>query len=291
MFLTYSDRYRCVYLPLAKCASTSLQTWIYSLDDQDRVAGLGASGVRSVSISRQDFRQRFEGYFVFTCVRNPFARLVSCYTDKFVRNCFIKGRRTARQGHDVPAFQSTIRSCDAVEAYAAKHFGADLKKGLTFENFLSSIEVDWAENTENLRAESHWVSLYDLGFFDWLAYDYVCRAETLGSDFAALAQRLSAPPFDKAVHAKNRLRQEGVESRAYFGNLTAAELSRSSLHLKVAVANFYTAETVALVKQRFARDLDQFGYESLGMMQEILAPPKAGFWSFLQSRRLRLEDR
>ena len=115
MFVSFSNRYRCLYVAIPKNASSSIAAWLYQLDGldyhPDRL-------VHSLGLAPEAIHQRFPGHFLFTCVRNPFTRIVSCYLDKFVFTQFKDGTRKSTENAPA-AYRGNLERIQRLEQIAA----------------------------------------------------------------------------------------------------------------------------------------------------------------------------
>lgn len=267
MYINYSEKFQCVFLPIAKNASTSIQTWLYELDDLKYDAQLAVDGKRTLVISTQQFHERFSDYFLFTCVRNPYSRLLSCFLDKFVFSLFEDGVRKERVGASIEAYQQNINKFEKLERFAIDNLSVDYNQGMTFEIFLQAIEANWFPDPHRDRVDSHWASQYDLGHFEYISYNQICHCENILMDMNLVEEQLGIPDNKKFNVVKNKGRHlESLKDSSYYGNMTAAELSKSSSCTKVPEKNFYSLQTVNLVKEKFEKDLDSLNYDNLGYL-------------------------
>lgn len=261
----FSKQFEVCHFAIAKNASSLLRPWIYSLDDLSYEEENALYGPRTIQLSIKEYRLRFPNYFLFTCVRNPFSRLISCYLDKFVFSVFKDGKRIQYSGDDIQAFQSNLRIFRNVENYAQRELGSTPDGGLTFEQFLNSIQPDWppAKVDDDCRCDSHWASQFDLMAFKELGYDAVLKCESLSSEMEVLQGCLGIPKskFVQGRRNETRGKHSSNTTAGYLGNVPAAELSSSGAARTAADLNFFTPETVDLVFDLYGKDVAVFGYE------------------------------
>lgn len=71
-----SDKYKFIYYPVNKAASTTLCQILSSIDRKRRY----------INPVKESYRYKdYQSYYHFTFVRNPWDRLVSCYKDKILK--------------------------------------------------------------------------------------------------------------------------------------------------------------------------------------------------------------
>ena len=202
-----NHRHRFVYCVVPKVACTSIKAALLPLFDVDQggYMGVDGEGLRVVKVHKlfdQSNAQttkrgllhglgsssaEYGGFFVFAFVRNPFDRLLSCYTEKIMegaRNPEDVGRRTPlapREGETDTFY-----------------------KGMPFPEFVAA-----AAGIPDEEADPHFRSQY-LCVTDWkgdLIPDYVGRFERLKEDFAHVAAEIGAPGLElpHRLRSKNRL--------------------------------------------------------------------------------------
>lgn len=130
--------YKAVYLVNHKVASTSLKFFINDLlgwspvDDDEYI-----HHIQFPYVPRKQLRTKYNGYFKFSFVRNPWDRVVSCYKNKispdpnynvrpFRRGVFSGFRkyRTFRAGMSFPEFVGAI--CEIPDHKADHHFKSQM---------------------------------------------------------------------------------------------------------------------------------------------------------------------
>jgi chondroitin 4-sulfotransferase 11 len=175
-----SDEHRFVYCVVQKVACSSIKTALLPLFDLD-VAGhnlvredqttevhrlFAGSGHE---ISGEEFAARmaagrYDGYFTFAFVRNPWDRLVSCYRQKLspeARDNAVARRFARRGAMDFSEFAATV--CEIPDERANPHF------------------------------RSQHFGLLSAGGDRLMPTLWVGRFENLAEDFAQVADRIGAP--------------------------------------------------------------------------------------------------
>ncbi len=143
----------CAYLQMPKVASTSLTKTIRKIPDDLLKGGKIVSDIEGPTRYYYDLPSGFSG-FKFTFVRNPFARVVSCYKNK------IEGREKSKLRYFKViglekdyGFETYVKSiCEIPDEWAERHFATQYfqvyKQGKCivdyigkFENLLEEYEV------------------------------------------------------------------------------------------------------------------------------------------------------
>jgi hypothetical protein len=129
-----AERHKLFYIPVAKCACTSLKSMMIRLADVDRAEIAVELGVHFVTdrfntgvqlkdkpIDRAREILASDDYFKFSVIRDPFERLVSAYLEKFVYN-----RHSQRnQLHTRPVIRE-VQGTDDI----------DIGQGISFDDFI-----------------------------------------------------------------------------------------------------------------------------------------------------------
>lgn len=266
-YIFFSKRFGLSYFPVAKSASSGLRPWMYSLDNQPYCQENALNGDRTVILPVKEYRVQFASYYLFTCVRNPFSRLISSYLDKFVYSVFSDGERIQRKGSSIRAFKGSIDKFTAIEQYAQDEAGSTPESGLTFEAFLKTISPEWPPELaeRGSRCDPHWASQFDLISLTQLSYDAILKCESLFSEMDELQSQLGIPTEKHFRSRSNETRgnvSRGASGVGYIGDTPAAELSRTGIAKQAINESFYRSETLELVSKMYNKDLAVFGYEA-----------------------------
>jgi chondroitin 4-sulfotransferase 11 len=207
-WIVHLPEYKALFLSQPKVASTSLLPFV------GRLAGI------ELDYTRQDFRRRLPGYprdqvhtlvdhFRFGFVRNPWARLVSCYAHSFIR--------IRDKGRDClpPYFRNA--HCFRLE--------------MSFDEF-AEVVATLPDQSTDPHARSQHTFLTDTA--GHRLADFVGRLETLQQDWRHVCARAGFPRSD-LPH----------ENRSTHGPYRA----------------YYSRRLRDLVAQRYARDLQEWGYD------------------------------
>ncbi len=167
-------------------------------------------------------------------MRNPWARIVSAYLNKF--------RSIDRVSKKV------IRSINHQRTTGQKN--AHLREDLTFREFAT-----YVAGTDPNRCNEHWRPQHL--FLGENQFDFIGRFENLASDFDIVRQRLGidlALPYCNATAYSERAAVGGI----------AADLAPRAFAAANAIPSyqqFYTPELIDLVAKIYADDIRRFGYE------------------------------
>jgi hypothetical protein len=166
------EKYKSIYIPIPKVACSTIKALCAQLlglplpsqDVEEEIHNVHFPSVKKYRIA-QDYRD----YFKFAIVRNPWARLVSCYNDKIAYE----------QGHVYDRFEN------AFTTYLKKM--NVFTEGMSFERFVAVV----CEIPDEL-AEGHFRSQYAY-LTDQkgrLLVDFCGRVEQLDTDFGVIARRI-----------------------------------------------------------------------------------------------------
>jgi hypothetical protein len=144
-----SEQHKLLYIPVAKCACTSLKSSMLALaeiEQYPRAVELGVHLVTDrfntgVQLKDKSMKRAWDilastDYFKFMVVREPFERLVSAYLEKFVYN-----RHNER---------NLLHTRDVI-ARAQGSSAIDLQRGISFDDFVSAIITE-----EPGELDPHW---------------------------------------------------------------------------------------------------------------------------------------
>jgi hypothetical protein len=157
ILVSHADRF--VWIAVAKVASMVMHQTIAGK------LGIAFNDWPACSLASPAEVARLEGYFRFGFVRNPWARLYSCYVDKILGPVL--------HGRD----------------FLFAHFG--FRPGMAFPDFVRGV----AEIPDE-QADGHFVGqFYALSHQNRLVVDYVGRFERLPADWEFVQQRTGLPPL------------------------------------------------------------------------------------------------
>lgn len=211
-----SDEYKFVYLVVQKVACSSIKTALVPLFDLDTgqyetVRKDGSQGLRvhklfdnsGYQIGKQqltsELEGKYRGYFKFAFVRNPWDRLVSCYSQKLLD---VKRDSIGQTSNLSPSIS-----------------GIELYNGMPFDDFVRAIHAIPDEDA-NLHFRSQWATVCDED--GSIMADFVGHFETLEEDFSYVAENIGVPE----LQLPHLLRSKNREGRSYyeFYNNRLAEL-------------------------------------------------------------------
>lgn len=234
---------RVLYLPIAKCACTSLKALMVAISGHPRrevlLAGdvhrgldAGGTGLLLMDLDSRAVRRVLAapGWFRFAVVRDPHDRLLSAYVDKFVR------------ARSRPGVRHTVVPTLAA-ALGRTPEAADVARGISFRRFVETVIA-----MDPMARDPHWRPqalhfrdvgidrLYGMGDMDLLAAD--------------LAAHFGAPvPLD------HRNRSRRTSATPYPGAADAAPAEIEAEAASVARASFYDPALRAAVASAYAEDL------------------------------------
>ena len=179
------DRYRALYIVNNKVAYSSIKTAICdALDIQFRDAY-----TRKIECPYLDLNdEKYKDYFIFSFVRNPWDRLVSCYEHFFNRD----------SNH-----YETIN-------YAKPYAEMLNKDKMTFDDF-----VHYVANEPDEHRDPHWSSQYSTLSLNEAGHlpDEIGRFESLAEDTVRIFSKAGIPA--KIPHLNKSIRSKGHYSKYY----------------------------------------------------------------------------
>ncbi len=237
---------RLVYLPIAKCACTSLKTLMVELSglpearkaeiarDVHRITDDEETGLQLKDLSEARARGLLSepGAMRFAVVRDPAERLVSAYLEKFVLR---RARKRIATAPVIAAIRGVAEPTD-------EHFA----RGIRFAEFL-----DYVTEAVPMELDPHWRP--QIESFREVAVTHLYPMEHLGlleGDLSAhLGQRVAVSRLN-AHGVADRVRVEGAAS------LWPEALGDPS---RIAPASFLDAATRARIERAYAADIALHG--------------------------------
>lgn len=205
-----SDEASFVYFVVPKVACSSIKTALLSLFDLDAArsepvrdddapdldvhrlfAGSGYQINRN-QLARRMARREFREHFKFAFVRNPWDRLVSCYTNKVM------------DAKETQATEPPFR-------HVPSEKGSRLYRGMPFAEFVETI-YEIPDEESNMHFVSQHQVVCGPGEDRHIMADFVGRFENLAADFAVVAERIGG---GKRLELPHKLRSASRRSRPY----------------------------------------------------------------------------
>ena len=250
-----NHKYKFVYCPIPKVACSSfkrLAVELSELQHQSEVLNLPpklfhAYVDHNLSFFANYLNRRQEAmalldnpdYFKFAIVRNPWDRLTSAYLNKFVKPIDIE--------------QSSSPGKQVVEAhFQGQNLPVDYARGITFKEFIAYLLTHSDE-----EIDGHWQP--QSMFINHNKFDYLGRIETLSTDFQAIANRIGVKSNLGWANRSQRAESKTNLASEVYADYTPAQLRQ--LPQYPGYTEFYTPELLALVKQRYTEDVENFGYQ------------------------------
>lgn len=205
-----SDELRFIYFVVPKVACSSIKTALLSLFDVDTTgyefiqeddtpdldvhrlfAGSGYQ-INKNQLTRRMDRGRYQEHFKFAFVRNPWDRLVSCYSEK------VMDVKETELGE--PPFRNV-----------PSEKGSRLYKGMPFAEFVETVY-----EIPDVESNMHFISQHKVvcgpGSDGQIMADEVGRFENLAGDFAVVAEEIGGA---RRLQLPHKLRSASRKSRPY----------------------------------------------------------------------------
>lgn len=231
-----NHRYGFIYCPIPKIASSSLKQWFMLTVGLTPESPAWTERAHVWVASRAiQFRSDFErGYFTFTFVRNPWSRLVSAYTQKFLH----------RAHHPDSPSRPVVESVCTVKSRPI-----DYDAAITFREFAEFIAAapDAASLDYHWRPQHLYISNVNV--------DFVGKIENMQADFESICARLGVREqflFSTLRQKYNEAAGEIVADRPAVELRAMSELPN--------YRSFYTPDLIELVGKAYAEDIRRFGY-------------------------------
>lgn len=228
------DSCRAVYFPIAKVATKSFKTLF---KDLLQLNGRTSHTTQFPSVKKSKVVPRYSDYFKFCFVRNPWDRLLATYFSKIQAgtNINIPWRNKI---HFMISTRLRLRSAGLL---FSKY--PTLSPQMTFEQFVHAVG-----RLPDARADKH-IRSQHLSITDRtgkLIVDFVGHFEALEADFEHVCR--SCDLQATLPHRRNPRKVKATDYRQY-----------------------YTEETWEIVRQRFAEDVNLFGYDMIDFSAPSLA--------------------
>jgi hypothetical protein len=279
-----SPRHRLLYCPIPKVACSSLKFWWAQTEsgrlDKDPIDGYG-----QLLHMHRDFSTRYtydqfadelgDGplddprWFRFAFVRNPWARLVSAFVNKFVQwtaetgAALIAEFRRGLAGRMARRLLPGSREAgDRLPPWWLFRSTAAWTERFTFRQF-----VNYLATCDLANADGHWRPQSE--FLGPIEYRFIGRFERLEHDFGTLNRMLGRKPVLGRINVTSYLANSSLEDEECVADWPLSRLRELSAapHYR----RFYTPSLAQTVGQLYAADVERFGYE----FDESAAPSTA----------------
>lgn len=242
---------RFIYCSIPKNASSSLMKAILALSNSPRKEELLNSSRDTIrnyveldynlaSYSYTEAKKIIDSdYFKFVIVRNPWARLVSTYINLFIR------------------FHEHGRPTALVKDSVKYIYGEDVKHrdsiSITFEELIKYLCA-----IEDRYLDQHCIPQYL--FLGGLEYDFIGRMENLSEDLQYIQNRVKISLISLELPKLNKTKYIILpKNQQNLSKFSPSELRNFKTGLP-SYQHFYTSELIDLVGQRYAQDIEMFGY-------------------------------
>lgn len=216
------ESYNAIYFQIPKIASTSIKN---TLRQEMTLPGRAAHTTRFPLADPQKLNNGgYSDYFRFGFVRNPWARIVSCYQSKIPRKRNINGGPWLRLLYYITP--------DAWHATFNRFLPTPiLSSYMNFDEFVAAVA-----GIPDSRIDKHLRSQFTFlcGENDELMTSYLGRMESFSADFHHVAEQLGLPMEEPQA---NNARQQKLDFKTY-----------------------YNQHSWDLVAHRYRRDIELLGY-------------------------------
>jgi hypothetical protein len=230
---TYIDvlpQHRLIYLCVPKAASTTIRSMLSSLEVgtppgpplellyNRRCTGIRSPGLAGFSVFHR--LAKSAEALRFTFVRNPYARLLSTWSDRF------QGRRLIEGKPSIDAYR-------AHRAAISRSLPDGPDQTLSFPEF-----VEFATATVDQRIDIHWQLQNDFATVPGLSLNLIGKVESFQTDFARVLDHVGLTNEARAQYLQEALNSSSHEPWQ----------------------EYYTGALAARVYRAYERDFDKFGY-------------------------------
>jgi hypothetical protein len=230
---TYIDvlpQYRLIYVCVPKAASSTIRSVLSSLEVGNPpgpplalLYNRRRSGIRSPRLARFSVFHRLAKspeVLRFTFVRNPYARLLSAWTDRFRGKSLIDG-------------EPSITAYRAYRTTISRSLPDGIDQTLSFPQF-----VEFATATVDHRIDIHWQRQNDFAAALGLDLNFIGKVETFKADFARVLNHIGV----------------SGDVRDRYLSLQVNEATNGSWQ------SYYSTGLADRVYRAYECDFDKFGY-------------------------------
>lgn len=171
-------------------------------------------------------------YFYFTILRNPLSRLVSGYLSKFMNK------------HPSERYQKVIN-----EVYQSEGLSSNTQKSITFNQLVHHLT-----RTEDYNLDPHWRPQHTFLGENKIKFDFIGRLEDMETVAEVLSQKVNIDISEKLEKNKTDYKKFAPEEK--FHDYYPHQLRKLEQFPKA--SHFYTPELEAMVRVRYAKDIEMY---------------------------------
>jgi len=224
---------KILYCITPKAASRQLREMLYPFKEQKTGEPLLSK------YPPDEQRRKWETYFKFTFVREPFERILSAYRDKFVYPRF---PRPILQLHG-RAILRTVRP-------NASQSALDKLDDITFPEFIEYL-VTKGRNKSTPVMDWHWDNYVNICGMCAISYDFIGHYETFDQDLADFKEAAGLSP------------QQANKFNARANNKSTTASSMLSYYSEIPV------KWIDILGQLFRANFEMFGYSFPGPLKSL----------------------
>jgi hypothetical protein len=165
-----SDELKCIQIHIPKTAGVSIRKSLFDKDPDKHMHWYP---------DHPKYKKKWNKYFTFTFVRNPWDRIVSCY-----EFCF------KRKNH--PIYKEISKQYD------------------NFQEFLLEIDKEKLIETQRFQPQMNWVKSRRTGKF--FGIDYIGKFETLKESYKEICNHLNIDPLERPLDFLNVTESRNLRS-------------------------------------------------------------------------------